>query len=191
MSTSEQPLDLVGWEIDLPAEAESRFRDALPGAEAAGDDVYLAELLTQLARTQSLQGRFEEAHALLDRVEGLLIDGMARPRIRLLLERGRTLNSSGAAAEAQPLFLEAYLLGTDSGEEYLAVDALHMLAIVSPPPDQIDWARRGIEMAETSEDPQTRRWLGALYNNLGWTYHDLGQYEAALECFRRALEVRR
>jgi tetratricopeptide (TPR) repeat protein len=35
-----------------------------------------------------------------------------------------------------------------------------------------------------------RKWLGSLYNNTGWSYVNLGEYEAALELFQRALKVR-
>ena len=49
--------------------------------------------------------------------------------VRVLLERGRVLNSSGHAAMAVPLFEQAAELADHLGEEFLAVDALHMLAI--------------------------------------------------------------
>ena len=36
-------------------------------------------------------------------------------------------------------------------------------------------------------NPHAKKWLGSLYNNIGWTYHDLQQYEAALAIFQKAL----
>ena len=42
--------------------------------------------------------------------------------------------------------------------------------------------------AEASTDEQARGWRGSLYNNQGWTYHDQGDYERALECFQKALK---
>ena len=65
-----------------------------------------------------------------------------------------------------------------------------MLGIVEPPEVQLRWNLRALELAERSPDPRAQRWLGALYNNIGWTYHDQGQYEEALDTFRRALEWR-
>jgi tetratricopeptide (TPR) repeat protein len=50
------------WEYDDPAASEARFRAAL--VTASGDD--RLELLTQLARTDSLRGRFAEAHRVLE-----------------------------------------------------------------------------------------------------------------------------
>ena len=47
-----------------------------------------------------------------------------------------------------------------------------------------------MEAAEASEDPRAREWLGPLYNNTGWTYHDAGEYEKALELFEKGLAWR-
>ena len=33
---------------------------------------------------------------------------------------------------------------------------------------------------------KARGWLGSLYNNTGWSYHNLGNYAAALELFEKA-----
>ena len=81
------------WDYGRPAETEARFRELLP---AADDSPALgAELLTQIARAQGLQGRFAEAHATLDDLEPNLSRLPLRPRIRYLLELGRVYNSSG------------------------------------------------------------------------------------------------
>ena len=72
---------------------------------------------------------------------------------------------------------------------YYAVDAAHMLAIVSSGEEQLDWNRRGLAMAAGSDDPRARGWKGSLYNNLGWTHHErglrsLGRVEDALRMQR-------
>lgn len=36
-------------------------------------------------------------------------------------------------------------------------------------------------------DPRALRWLGSLYHNTGWTYHDLREYERALDLWKKAL----
>ena len=61
----------------------------------------------------------------------------------------------------------------------------------SHPAKQLDWSTRALELAESSEQARARTWLGPLYNNLGWSYHDLGRYEEALQTFERSLEWRR
>ncbi|HEX6385768.1 MAG TPA: hypothetical protein VF177_13945, partial [Anaerolineae bacterium] len=59
------------WDYSQPASTEERFRELLPAAEAAGDDSYLAQLLTQIARAQGLQRQFAAAHETLDEAEKL------------------------------------------------------------------------------------------------------------------------
>lgn len=184
------------WDYNRPLETEARFRALLPQAEAAGDQAYRLVLLTQIARCHSLTGRYEGAHALLDQVAAALdgapsLDG-APPlvRVRYLLERGRTLNSSGDPAGALPLFAEALAVARAAGLDGYAVDAVHMLAIAAPLEERLAWHQQAVALAEASSQPQARRWFGALYNNLGWTLHDLGQYEEALATFEKALAWR-
>lgn len=190
------------WDYNRPLETEARFRALLPQAEAAGDQVYELVLLTQIARCHSLTGRYEGAHALLDQVAAALDDALfedsapfedgapALVRVRYLLERGRTLNSSGDPAGALPLFAEALAVARGAGLDGYAVDAVHMLAIAAPLEERLAWHQQAVALAEASSQPQARRWFGALYNNLGWTLHDLGRYEEALATFEKALAWR-
>lgn len=188
---SELPDFLKLWDFQHPDSSEARFREILPQARESGDAGYTAELLTQIARAQGLQRKFDSAHATLDEVEGMLSAATPKARVRYLLERGRVFNSSGKPADAKPLFLSAMEAAQGAGLDPLAIDAAHMVAIVEPPDSSIVWNRRALEMAEASSDPKSKGWLGPLYNNLGWANHDRGDYEQALEIFRRAYEWRR
>jgi tetratricopeptide (TPR) repeat protein len=179
------------WNYDDPAGTEAAFRRLLPQARAAGNPGYLAELLTQIARTEGLQQRFADAHRTLDEVEPLLAAAGDRAHVRYLLERGRAFNSANQQADARPLFLQAWELARALGEDFYAVDAAHMMAIVEPPERQLTWHERAIAAARESADSRARGWLGSLYNNLGWTYHDLGRYEEALAAFQQGLEWQR
>jgi len=191
MDAPEKPTDFdTLWDYNHPNETEVKFRELLPAAESSGDKSYYAQLLTQIARAEGLQRKFDEAHATLDEAERLLSDDLKRARIRYLLERGRVFNSSGNPDTARPLFLRAYEEALAAREDFYTVDAAHMLAIVEPPEQQLEWNLRAIELAEKSDDPRARNWLGSLLNNLGWTYHDGGQYEMALDLFQRALKWR-
>jgi tetratricopeptide (TPR) repeat protein len=179
------------WDFDHPDQSEVAFTTLLPEAEAGGDPGYLAELLTQIARARGLQRRFAEADAALDRAATLIGDEMPRPRVRLFLERGRVRNSAGRPSEARPCFEDAWELARAHSEDMLAVDAAHMLAIVAADPEeQRAWNGRALEIAERSDLPRAVRWRASLYNNLGWTEHDAGHYDAALALFERALAVR-
>ncbi|MDR6557898.1 tetratricopeptide (TPR) repeat protein [Arthrobacter pascens] len=168
------------WDFDNPELSEQRFREAVADEKYDADE--RAELATQLGRAIGLQGRFEEADALLD-----AIDGEDEPTIgvRIVLERGRLLNSSGHAAMAVPLFEQAAELGDHLGEEFLAVDALHMLAIADADHAEL-WTRSALEYASTAHDPSTRRWMVALHNNLGWSLHGAGRLTEALVEFQLA-----
>ena len=163
------------WNFSDPAASEQRFRAWEETAKAGGDDLYL-EWQTQLARTQSLQRKFAEAHEILDRVEPRL-GGSARPRLRYMLERGRTFNSAKEAARALPLFTAAWELGRSSGEEALAVDAAHMVAIAEQGEASLAWNQQALAYARTCTDLKARRWVGSLTNNMGWSYHELGRHE--------------
>ena len=176
------------WDYGEPAASEARFREWLPAAQA--DPTFHACLLTQIARAQGLQRDFEQAHATLDAAQALLVEAETEARIRYLLERGRAHNSAGEPEKARPLFLLAWNTATVTGAEFYAVDAAHMLGIAAPPQEQILWSERAMAQAEAASDPRARGWLGALYNNLGWTYHDLEQFRHALNLFQRGLRMR-
>ena len=175
------------WNYGDPAGTEKVFRDILPAAKESGDLSYYVQLLTQIARTEGLQRKFDDAHNTLDMAESLLTDDLVRAKIRYLLERGRAYNSSNRREESKPLFLEAWDVAVENGEDSYAIDAAHMLGIVETPEKQLEWAGKAIELAEKTDDMKARNWLGPLYNNTGWSYHDLKQYDKAEELFEKSL----
>lgn len=181
------------WDYDHPAETESLFRERL--AQAPAGSSYLSQLLTQIARAQGLQRQFRAAHETLDKAEGLLQPDWSRARIRCHLERGRVFNSAGHPEQARPHFLAAWEQAVAAGADFYAIDAAHMIAIVEPPAaqmarHQMAWNLRAVALAEQSNDPRARNWLGSLYNNIGWTWHDQGDYAQALAFFEKALAWR-
>jgi tetratricopeptide (TPR) repeat protein len=168
------------WDFQDPAASERAFRRALE--DPRYDGVERAELTTQLGRAIGLQGRFEEADALLD---GISAEEDPTIAVRVLLERGRVLNSAGHAAMAVPLFEQAAELGEHLGEEFLAADALHMLAIADEAHAE-SWARAGIEYASGAHSPRAQRWCVSLHGNLGWHLLDAGEAHRALVEFQLA-----
>ncbi|MCU1441647.1 MAG: hypothetical protein JWP85_2644 [Rhodoglobus sp.] len=165
------------WDFADPAGSAERFRGELTVAPP----VAAAELATQLARALGLSGRSDEAHAVLDGIES----NEPAVGIRLALERGRLANSSARPAEATTLFAQALRLAEQQHEDFLAVDAAHMLAIADEAHSG-EWAARGIQLAEASTDARTKRWAIALHNNLGWTHHEAELFPEALEEFQLA-----
>ena len=179
------------WDFRKPAETEERFRKILPEVEASGDLNYKLELQTQIARTLGLQQKFDEAHALLDDVEAELTMETKVARLRYLLERGRAYNSGGNPDQARRLFEEAWDFGREIDQHGLAVDAAHMMAIVTPVEQQAEWNERAMEYAEQTGDPDAMKWLGTLYNNMGWTAHDEGNYTRAYDLHNKCWEWHR
>ena len=183
------PLDDL-WDYDDPAASEARFRTAIDAAQAGGDAAAADETRTQLARALGLQGRFEAGHAILDGVDS---DHPAddRTRVRVRLERGRLQRSSGDVAASVAPFEGAWELARTLGEDALAVDAAHMLAIVDAPPGEGTWHARALELADASADPAARRWRASLWNNIGWARFDAGDLDGALAAFETAVAARR
>jgi tetratricopeptide (TPR) repeat protein len=191
--TTELPKFDPLWNYGDPAATEAKFRALLPQARASGDAGYELELLTQIARTQGLQGKFDAANATLDEVESRLRNvDLPVANVRYLLERGRVFNSSGKPELALPLFVQAAERAERIPHWRYAIDAVHMAAIAEPSLEkQVEWNRRGIAMV--LDHPDQRGWLFALYNNLGESFIRLRRYDDALACFRNyvALNVER
>lgn len=176
------------WDFDDLDVSESRFRTQLENEQS---DEGRAEVLTQLARGQGLRDQFAEGHRLLDEAAALAGPSVIA-HIRIKLERGRLRRSSGDVAGALPLFESAYETALDAGEQFLAADAAHMAALAAPDRQaMLAWTEKGTRIAEASSDPQVSYWLGPLLNNLGSAYMDSGDFEAALDNFQRALDVRK
>lgn len=176
------------WNFSDAVGTEIKFRALL--LETHDMDFEL-QILTQIARSLGLQRKFEEAHELLNHVETRLTISTPLASIRYHLERGRVWNSSKNKAAALPFFVHASELAMKAKEDDLAVDALHMIAIAeTDPKKQLEWNLLAVKLAENSSDSKASDWLGSLYNNIGWTYHDQGQFNEALDIFQKALAFR-
>jgi tetratricopeptide (TPR) repeat protein len=167
------------WDFADPGASARRFA-------AAADDLTLPaahrdELRTQQARALGLAGDRASAEALLNGLDS--VDDVVH--VRVLLERGRILNSAGLPRAAVPLFRQAADLAEHVRSTHLAVDALHMLAIADEGHEE-GWSRDALAVVASAEDPETRRWATSLHNNLGWHLHDAGRLDEALVEFRLA-----
>lgn len=169
------------WDYYNPAASEARFREVLEQTDGQ------AEVLTQIARAQGLQGHFEQARQTLELAQQRI--QTARGQIRYLLELGRVLNSSGQPEASRPYFLQAWELAKTQAEDFLAVDAAHMLGIVEQG-KALEWNLKALSLAQQSPDPKARAWQASLYNNIGWAFHDQGQFETALQHFQKAVSER-
>jgi tetratricopeptide (TPR) repeat protein len=172
------------WDFDDLDGTERRLREQLDG-ESSDDG--RAEVLTQLARVHGLRGDFERADVVLDEAAGLARGAIARARVAL--ERGRVRRSSGDRERARPLFEAAFELALEVEQYFVAADAAHMVALVTPDREGfVEWTDRGLALAHEHEAART--WAGPLLNNLGWELYEAGDLTGALDAFERALAVR-
>lgn len=166
------------WDFSDPSGSAQRFAAEI----ASSSGTAAAELQTQVARALGLADRGDEADALLASIEPVA----PVVAIRLALERGRRRNSSGEPEEAVPFFSEALELARAEGQDFLAVDAAHMLAIADTP-RSAEWAAHGIRLLSESTDARTKRWAIALHNNLGWQHFEAARFTEALAEFELSL----
>jgi tetratricopeptide (TPR) repeat protein len=171
------------WNFEDLDASQERLRAQLDRETA---DPGRAEVLTQLARVEGLRGGFGACERLLLDAEALAGSSEVA-KVRIDLERGRKLLSSGDGVAATPLFESAFARASASGEYFLAGDAAHMVAIATPE-KMLEWTQRGLELAQSQRE--AAYWAGPLLNNLGWYHFENGDYVAALVVFERALEAR-
>jgi tetratricopeptide (TPR) repeat protein len=143
------------------------------------------EALAQVARCYLKDGQMEEGRHWLKMAAEIVSDQMPRAWSRYLGVRGRFEWQSDELDRATQTFKEMYDYCLEHSLHERAVDAAHMVAITAPAEEQIAWARKGIAAAE---EGQIEGWLGPLWNNLGWTYDDLGRYEESLDALLKARE---
>lgn len=172
------------WDFGDPAASETQFRDLAAQAEVAGDEVFHAEAMTQVARTFSLLRQFEDANAVLDQVEAGPAADHPRVQVRVLLERGRTLNSGGDASAALALFEEAVPIALEADEYFLAGDAIHMAGIAADTEGEEHWMQVLEDNIARVPDDGLLYWRGPMHNNLGWTYFFADRFADAVEEFR-------
>ena len=141
------------WDFGDPAASAERFRAAAD--EPGLSDTAKAEYLTQLARALGSTGEFDEADAVLDEAA----DGLDAPselvEARIALERARLLVARDLPQEAVALLLATVRKASAAGSAFLALDALHMLALVDTGHEE-EWAHEGIDALDSVTDPESQ-----------------------------------
>lgn len=166
--------------------ALARYSQAAEMAERQADPSVRVEAISQMARVSLLTGNTEKGRVLLDQAREYGSEAEPMGWSRYLGVRGRFEWQAGDLATATATFEQMYRYCDTNGLWDRAVDAAHMLAIVSETPQgQIEWGRKGIELAE---DYEVHSWLGSLWNNLAATYYDMERYDSALTAYLQARE---
>lgn len=181
------------WNYSDLNETENRIRSQLP----SGDQPWTAtgiEVLTQLVRVYSLQGRRKEAHSVLESIRGLLPtlpdSERGRPEVRFFLEEGRLHCLSMYPAKALDSFVKAWKQADRLNLHLFAIDAAYMFSITLPMKQGKKWLHAAIELAEKSQESAGRAWLSHLYMMQGWHAFDTHDYSKALGFFESAIASR-
>jgi len=171
------------WNFDdIPGSREKFFQLSAQTADEDVREIYK----TQIARTFGLEGNLEKA---LEIISGITSHSDAVNAYKHI-ELGRIHRTSGNIHKAKPEFENAAMLSNLAGLQELRIDALHMLALLLPPDEQISKTLEAIEIAENSTDQAARNWVASLLNNLGVAYSDKEEWNQALACFEEALKER-
>jgi tetratricopeptide (TPR) repeat protein len=190
-------IDLAAlWDFSNPELSEQRFRSALE--TAAGDDALI--LQTQIARTYMLRNDFREARNLLQSIGPQGESAGPEVKVRYWLELGRTYASHRHFAESQTpesrqlaraAFTNALDIAREAKLDGLAIDAIHMFALVdTAPQDQLKRGLEALALVEASDQREAKQWEASIRSNTGEALYDLGRYDEALVHFRKCLAIR-
>lgn len=185
------------WNFADPAASRQEFQSRVDSAESESTRQIWR---TQIGRAHGLEKDFTRARDVLEEIGAKFASispGLEKHHLgsRHAIEWGRILNSEGDPASARPFFDRAFEEAEAAGAEGLAIDALHMIAIIEGriggPSQSRGWNERAMALARQSQDPDARRWQPSLLNNLGWDLHDAGDPAGALSLFEEAAILRR
>ncbi len=155
-----------------------------PDTQTDTDNETRLQAMAQLARTYLILDEKEHGRNWLARTAEL-VNPQIYPNAyaRYLGVLGRFQWKDDNLTTATETFKTMYEFSNKNKLYEQAVDAAHMIAITAPHEEQITWAKRGITAAENGN---MTSWLGPLYNNLGWSYDELGKHQQALDALQKA-----
>jgi len=166
-------------------EAGGIYEGIAESALAEGDTVAYVEACAMRARSYLIVTRPEEGRPWLEKAEARADASRPLGWSRFLGVRGRFEWKAEENEQATATFREMFDYCRENELWSRAVDAAHMVALTGDRDERFEWAKLGIEMAERGD---LTGWLGPLWNNLGWDYHDEGRYDEALAALTRARE---
>jgi hypothetical protein len=177
------------FDYDQPVQSEASLRVLADTALACGNRDLAAASLAQAARAQGVQNKLVEAQATLAKAASL--STAARTAVKIQVEQGRIARRERKTEQARAYLTRAFERARLERLDALAADAAHMLALLEPDNSYLIWTTRGLAIAEGSQDPVARRWVGNLAYNAGTRLSESGDHQAAALMFARSLAARR
>lgn len=167
-------------------DARKVYQQTAKEALAEGNNSLRTEALAQVARMHSILGDYVKGRQWLEDARQIATDAEPMGWSRYLGVRGRfEWQDEKDKPKATATFIEMYEYSKSHELHGRALDAAHMVAIVGTPQEQVRWSLNAIEEAEKAGETG---WLGPLWNNLGWTYEERGEYANMLEALLKARE---
>ena len=163
------------------------YKMAADTAMSENNNSALTEAYSQVARCYLSMDKKDEGRPWLDKAEKIAKDSEPNGWTRYLGVKGRFLWKDAAeekhevapeVKEAGKVFSKMYDYAMKHKQYNRAIDAANMMGIVGDIDKRVEWSLKAIKAAE---EGGMRNWLAALWNNLGWTYDDLGMYDKSLE----------
>ncbi|MHC4952825.1 MAG: tetratricopeptide repeat protein [Planctomycetota bacterium] len=164
-------------------EATKLYESVFAAAEKAGNRSVAAEAAAMAARGYLIRDKKDEGRPWLVRAKERATHAEPKAWSRYLGVLGRFQWQDDNKPEATKTFVEMYHYCVAKKLHSRAVDAAHMVGITGTSEQQVEWAKKGIEAAEAGG---LDGWLGPLWNNLGVTYQEKGDWKEALSCYRKA-----
>lgn len=173
-------------------EALDIYLEAIKAARTESDNRVLTEAYSQVARCYLKRDRKEEGRTWLQKAKEIASEDDPPGWSRYLGVRGRfewkdAAETTGILSpetdRASNTFKKMYdyCLRHDLYER--AIDAANMVSITARKDERVAWALKGIDAAEKGN---LEGWLAPLWNNLGWAYDDIGEYEKSLKALEKA-----
>jgi tetratricopeptide (TPR) repeat protein len=159
------------------------YQKALDAAKKAGDNSSMTEAMAMITRTYLIEKNMEIAVNWMHATEQIALEQEHLGWSRFQAVKGRFLWRENKLQEATKLFERLYEYCSKNKLHERAIDAAHMVAITGDYQEQINWGHKGIKEAE---EGNVTGWLGPLWNNLGATFEDMGQYDSSLMAYRKA-----
>ncbi|MEO0951957.1 MAG: serine/threonine-protein kinase [Pseudomonadota bacterium] len=179
--------------------AKSRFEEALAMSQSLNDgaNAQAAELQSKLAAVNRQLGSNDEAEQLLESAMSMQArlysekhpDYLEAQRYLADLYREQERFEEAGALYRENIAVRTEVLGPDHLEVGITYNEYSiLLSKMGDAKSAVDAAEEFVRILDLNYDAPTSEY-GAAYNNLAWMQHTEGDYDSAIQSFRKSMEV--